>query len=121
MRRAGVHLTPEQIEEAGRLANDGWSYARIGVRLGFRGESIQRALDADYAARRRMQINEARQRRYKPGPRISKTNRENATSVDVKADAAARLAEIPPDTRTLTQRLCGDPIPNDPRRARQHA
>lgn len=86
MRRAGVHLTPEQIEEASRLANDGWSYARIGVRLGFRGESIQRALDADYAARRRMQINEARrQRRYKPEKRISKTGRENATSVDVKA------------------------------------
>lgn len=24
--------------------------------------------------------------------------------------AAARLAEIPPDTRNLTQRVCGDPI-----------
>ncbi|TIO15612.1 MAG: hypothetical protein E5X86_19780 [Mesorhizobium sp.] len=24
--------------------------------------------------------------------------------------AAARLAEIPPDTRDLTQRVCGDPI-----------
>jgi hypothetical protein len=26
-------------------------------------------------------------------------------------DVAARLAEIPPDTRSLTQRLCGDPLP----------
>lgn len=26
-------------------------------------------------------------------------------------DVAARLAEIPPDTRNLTQRLCGDPLP----------
>lgn len=24
---------------------------------------------------------------------------------------AARLAEIPADTRTLTQRICGDPLP----------
>lgn len=24
--------------------------------------------------------------------------------------AAARLAEIPPDTRNLTQRVCGDPV-----------
>lgn len=24
--------------------------------------------------------------------------------------AAARLAEIPPDTRDLTQRVCGDPV-----------
>jgi hypothetical protein len=27
------------------------------------------------------------------------------------AVAAARLAEIPPDTRSLTQRICGDPLP----------
>lgn len=27
------------------------------------------------------------------------------------ADVAARLAEIPPDTRNLTARVCGDPIP----------
>lgn len=26
-------------------------------------------------------------------------------------DFYARLAEIPPDTRSLTQRLCGDPLP----------
>jgi len=30
----------------------------------------------------------------------------------VDADTiSARLAEIPPDTRTLTARLCGDPLP----------
>lgn len=34
-----------------------------------------------------------------------------------KQEYAARLAEIPPDTRTFTQRFFGDPIPNDPRRA----
>lgn len=32
-------------------------------------------------------------------------------------DVAARLAEIPDaDPRTLTGRICGDPLPNDPRR-----
>lgn len=31
---------------------------------------------------------------------------------------AARLAEIPEDTRTLAQQLCGDPIPGDKRRVR---
>lgn len=34
------------------------------------------------------------------------------------ADVAARLAEIPPDTRSPAARLMGDPIPSDPRRAR---
>ena len=33
-----------------------------------------------------------------------------------KLDWSARLAEIPRDTRTLTARIFGDPIPNDPRR-----
>lgn len=28
-----------------------------------------------------------------------------------EAVAAARLAEIPADTRSLTQRICGDPLP----------
>lgn len=42
--------------------------------------------------------------------------RNTATTSVTKLDFEARLAEIPPDTRTLTQRLCGDPIPNDPRR-----
>lgn len=31
-------------------------------------------------------------------------------------DVAERLREIPPDTRSLTGQLLGDPLPNDPRR-----
>lgn len=42
--------------------------------------------------------------------------RHQATFSVTKMDFEARLAEIPPDTRSLTQRLCGDPIPGDPRR-----
>ena len=33
-----------------------------------------------------------------------------------EAEAALRIAEIPEDTRSLSQALLGDPIPNDPRR-----
>lgn len=121
MKRAGVHLTPEQIEIAKTLHADGWSYARIGERLGCKYEPIRRAIDADYAVNRRIQVREARQRRYKPEKRSARAGRENASGASVKEDAAARLAEVPPDTRTLTQRLCGDPIPGDPRRARHLA
>ncbi len=32
------------------------------------------------------------------------------------AEIEAKLSEIPVDTRGLTARLMGDPIPNDPRR-----
>ena len=31
-------------------------------------------------------------------------------------DVQARLREVPPDTRSITGFLFGDPIPNDPRR-----
>lgn len=112
MKRAGVHLTPEQIEEAKRLLADGWVYARIAERFGCNYETIKRALDQEYAALRRQQVNEnRRQRRYKPEKRVTKTGRENATAISVKEDAAARLAEIPHDDRTLTGLLCGDPLP----------
>jgi len=33
-----------------------------------------------------------------------------------EAEAAQRIAEIPPDNRTPTQILMGDPIQDDPRR-----
>lgn len=119
MRRGAINLTTEQIEEARELLALGWSYPRIAERIGCNYEQARRALDADYAVNRRIQIREARQRRYKPEKRLA--GRENASGASVKEDAAARLAEIPRDTRSLTQRLCGDPIPNDPRRARQHS
>ena len=119
MRRGAITLTADQIEEAKRRYANGWSLARIGDRIGCDYKKIKMAVDQEYAAHRRDQVNAARrQRRYKPEKRVTKTGRENATAINIKEDAAARLAEIPPDTRTLTQRLCGDPIPNDPRRAR---
>ena len=43
----------------------------------------------------------------KAGPRVAIT----------KEELARRLALIPIDTRDLTARICGDPIPNDPRRS----
>lgn len=44
-----------------------------------------------------------------------------ASSRVIEADVAARLAEIPRDTRSPSAVLLGDPIPNDPRRSdREH-
>jgi len=42
--------------------------------------------------------------------------RNISTTTVTKMDYEARLAEIPADTRSLTGRICGDPIPNDMRR-----
>lgn len=35
----------------------------------------------------------------------------DTTSEQVKRDAERRLREVPPDTRDLTARICGDPLP----------
>lgn len=109
-REAKSLLTPKQIEEASRLANDGWSFPRIAERLGCHPETVRRAIDAEFAAKRVIQVREARQRRYKPAKRETKTARESATAVSVKEDAAARLAEVPRDDRSLTGILMGDPL-----------
>jgi len=112
MSRAGAHsphLTLEQIEEARQLHARGWTFRRIGERLGCAFHTVKRVLDPDYAVKRRIAVREARQIREPSLPR--KTARENATAVSVKEDAAARLAEIPKDTRSLTGILCGDPLP----------
>ena len=109
MSRAGVHLTAEQIAQAKELSVLGWSYSRIGERLGCHYGTIRLALDADYAVNRRIGARETRQRRYKPEKRPA--GRENASGASVKEDAAARLAEVPKDTRSLTGVLCGDPLP----------
>jgi hypothetical protein len=53
----------------------------------------------------------ARQREaeYRTG-KIHFPNGDRMTA-EAKADAERRLAEIPPDTRDLTARLMGDPLP----------
>jgi hypothetical protein len=109
MRRGAVNdLTPEQTAEATELFALGWSYRRIGERIGRNYEQVKRAIDADYAVNRRIQRKDAPQRRYKPEKRLA--GRENASAISVKEDGAARLAEIPKDDRSLTGILCGDPI-----------
>lgn len=109
MRRGATTLTTEQIKEARELLALGWSYPRIAERLGFNYEQVRRAIDADYAVNRRIQVRDnARQRRYKPEKRLA--GRENASGASVKEDAAARLAEIPADDRNLTGRMFGDPL-----------
>lgn len=105
-----MKLTAEQIEGAKALHASGWRYARISEQYGVDNKTIRRALDPEYQARRCQQVRDARKLR-ETGVRNPRAGRENATSMSLKADWAARLAEIPADTRSLTARLCGDPLP----------
>lgn len=104
-------LTPEQVDEAKALFLDGWKFLSIGEKFDCDPKTIRRAVDPEYQHRRCIQVREARLRREATQTRDPRAGRENATGAAVHIDAAARLAEIPPDTRSLTQRLCGDPLP----------
>lgn len=88
-------LTAEQLLEIRQLAADDWTYKMLAEKFNCHHMTIRRALDPALY----------------PMPGRPKTlKRENATPVAVREDFAARLAEIPRDTRTLTGKVCGDPL-----------
>jgi hypothetical protein len=107
-------LNEDQIARARRLFAAGMNYEAIGRRLGCHGTTVHRVLDPDFARQQQA-------RRHQPGAEVKFSEQTRALISEratFAADALARLAEIPRDTRNLTARICGDPIPGDPRRVR---
>lgn len=95
--------TPEKVAKARELRAAGTTYAQIGRELGVGDATIHRWLDPKFAERSR---HWQRVKRWTyPKDFFGKENRPSP------ADVAARLAEIPPDTRTTTGLICGDPLP----------
>lgn len=89
------------------LVDEGLSAAKIAEQLGVTSHTIRSWTNEEYAQRRREQIN-ARRR----GTRSPPSNVHQLEPGRISADeAAARLREIPPDTRDFTARLLGDPLP----------
>lgn len=93
--------------EAKRMLSDGASYTRVASYFGTTTTSVRCWVDLEYAAFYRLQVNE--RRRSKTGDRPPRHS--VSYTLPPEADSMARLAEIPEDTRTLTQRICGDPLP----------
>ena len=78
---------------------------RCGLRL---------ALDPAYRERRQAEGKAYRLKNDGYGKRFSATQALKGDGRSTRVapeDFAARLAEIPPDTRTLSQRIMGDPLP----------
>lgn len=67
--------------------------------FGVSKEAVMRIIDPGYAEHRRKE---------RQGQRTVLINKSEKAS---PSDCAARRAEIPPDTRSLTAVLCGDPLP----------
>lgn len=98
---------PWDETEAKAMLARGTSWTQIASYFGSTTTTIRCWLDPEYAAHCRQRIND--RRREKAGTRPMRHT--VAWARPPEADTAARLAEIPPDTRSLTQRLCGDPLP----------
>jgi hypothetical protein len=91
---------------ARQLRKGGATWAMIAKRCGVSTEVVQRAIDPGYAERRSAGIRAAKQLRcgslhVEPSSRMSPAD---------KLEAERMLAELPPDTRGLTAKICGDPI-----------
>lgn len=115
-------LTHGQIAEARKLLSKGWTYNRLAKHFGVGFSTMKIRLDPEYGARVKDQWRERGRKKAETGARAYYSRSPAAEphladrSTTAKLDALKRLAEIPPDTRDLTGILCGDPIPNDPRR-----
>jgi hypothetical protein len=109
-------FTDEQAAEIRTMRNLGASWASIGARFNVNPETCRRAVDEPYRLRRAEQIARAKQYRSPerqkpvkaPAPAFIQLTR---VTKPPQADVDARLAEIPEDTRDLTGRLMGDPLP----------
>ncbi len=96
---------PFDAAEAKRMIAAGQSLTQVARFYGTTVTTLHGWIDPAYAMHTRERIN--RTRMYKREmPAGAEVNYKPPRAEDV----AARLAEIPPDTRSLTQRLMGDPL-----------
>lgn len=101
-------LSRAQIREAQRLRDDGWKWSALGARFKCSPETVHRAVDPSFADRMR---DKAVRHRMRDKNGTERNGLPRADYASTRADAAARMAEIPADTRTLTARMFGDPLP----------
>jgi hypothetical protein len=115
-------LLDSQLSQAREMLANGASLTAIGRRIGCDRSTIRKDLNDEYLAVRTANIakaTETRARNAKLGrterPRSNRVRNtghaERLTNSTTNADAARLLALIPADTRSLTGRLAGDPLP----------
>lgn len=92
-------------EKATKLIAEGLSIRAIARLFGVTPVTVRRQIDDGF----RVKLN-ARQGEYYRRQRASVDNHQAARNPP-EEDWKSRIAEIPTDTRGLTGRLCGDPLP----------
>lgn len=104
-------LTDEEITEARAMRKNGMAWYRIGKVFGVAEDTVRAAIEPGFAEMRREQKNLRRRARKENCAFLTPVGVSRATREATKNDFLARLAEIPPDTRSLTARIAGDPLP----------
>ena len=97
-----VVIPEEALDTARVMRGMGIAWGRIARTVGFGEERIRRILDPAFAARRAAGIRQARHMRAFRGEHQSRLS---------AAEARAAIEAVPPDTRSTTSRLLGDPLP----------
>ena len=99
-------LTDDELSRATEMRANGIAIFAIAAALGVPDDRVRKTLNPEYAARVRAE--KARQH-YRNRSRID----AGIETIDREArkDAARLRQQIPPDTRSLTARIAGDPLP----------
>lgn len=106
-------LKPVQIIAAKAMLANHMNWREIGDCFGVHPETVRRAIDQQYRVRRAEQKAQRKAERRM----LEKEGVDRASAGwcmdrrQVRSDVEARMAEIPRDTRDLTARVCGDPLP----------
>lgn len=106
-------LSGIEIAEARRLRSEGMTWVALSRRFGCARDTVKRALDPTFRQHRAEGIKAAKENR-KQGvemPRGRPANFVISEGTAVARDAARLMALVPKDTRPLTARLFGDPLP----------
>ncbi len=96
----------EVLSKALDLKSMGLKWETIAKRLGVGSDGLKRRLDPEYRHRRNLQIQEAQFRRDN-----GETRMYNIASRVPMSEIYRLLDTVPADTRSLTGRACGDPLP----------
>jgi hypothetical protein len=111
-------VIPERIlAQAKSMRKAGLSWTKIGKVLGYNKDTLRIRVDPDFRSK-----TAAAKREYSTAA-FNLIRRGNAAYMNcyrrvlTDSELKARRALIPHDTRDVTGRICGDPIPGDRRRS----
>ncbi len=101
-------LSSGQVALIEQLRTDGWSLAALCREFKVSRNTVKSAIDPAFKAKYLAGTRERDRRRRQEESRHKSWVVAGARPTDAEFRAAQRL--IPPDTRDLTARICGDPI-----------